>query len=422
MLVASRVGIPALLRRPEPRAGRFVAVASAAATRGLPMLAAYCAAKAGVTGLVRALAAELRGTGVTANAVSPGSTATPILDESARLYGLESAEAFSSQQPIARLIRPEEVAAAIVWLAGAATDAVTGATIPVDGGLSLYGRDRTLGRGGALARRAMRGAAPRAPAGHRRPAQPAAVHVLEHVPGVGARGEDAVEPVGGDLHVAADPEAAHRVRDARDAGDRPQRRLGDRRVVAPPRRVELVDRVGRPVERAQRVGDVGRGDAELGLHGGGQLLGRGRLDDRRPEVLELDELLGHARGLDPGDAHQVDVDPLAADALVEQHVVAPVRLLAAALGVVLVDAADRLVGEAQPELVDDQAEVAEVQRAGEELEAVVPRLALDVGQGVAVERVHAVADRRAQRSRLRSAIPSLERLLRTTMSSGHGLT
>jgi SDR family mycofactocin-dependent oxidoreductase len=136
-MVAARVGIPALLRRPEPRAGRFVAVASAAATRGLPMLAAYCAAKAGVTGLVRALAAELRGTNVTANAVSPGSTATPILDESARLYGLESAEAFSAQQPLARLIRPEEVAATIAWLVGADTQAVTGASVPVDGGLAL---------------------------------------------------------------------------------------------------------------------------------------------------------------------------------------------------------------------------------------------------------------------------------------------
>jgi SDR family mycofactocin-dependent oxidoreductase len=137
VLIAARVGIPALLRRPEPRAGRFVAVASAAATRGLPMLAAYCAAKAGVTGLVRALAAELRGTGITANAVSPGSTQTPILDESARLYGLESAEAFSAQQPLERLIRPEEVAEAIVWLAGTAASAVIGAAIAVDGGLSL---------------------------------------------------------------------------------------------------------------------------------------------------------------------------------------------------------------------------------------------------------------------------------------------
>jgi SDR family mycofactocin-dependent oxidoreductase len=137
VLVAARTGIPALLRRPEPRAGRFLAVASAAATRGLPLLAAYCAAKAGVTGLVRALAAELRGTGVTANAVSPGSTATATLDESARLYALESAEAFSDQQPLARLIEPDEVAAMLVWLASPRSSAVTGASVPVDGGLAL---------------------------------------------------------------------------------------------------------------------------------------------------------------------------------------------------------------------------------------------------------------------------------------------
>ena len=89
VMIAARVGIPALLKRPEPREGRFIAVASAAATRGLPNLAAYCAAKAGVVGFVRALAVELGRTGITANAVSPGSTRTPILDESARLYGLE---------------------------------------------------------------------------------------------------------------------------------------------------------------------------------------------------------------------------------------------------------------------------------------------------------------------------------------------
>ena len=84
-LTAARVGIPALLRRPAPRQGRFLAVASAAATKGLPMLAAYGAAKAGVAGLVRGLAADLAGTGVTANAVCPGSTDTAMLVESARL-------------------------------------------------------------------------------------------------------------------------------------------------------------------------------------------------------------------------------------------------------------------------------------------------------------------------------------------------
>lgn len=136
-ITAARVGIPALLRRPAPRHGRFVAVASAAATRGLPMLAAYGAAKAGVVGLVRGLAAELRGTGVTANAVSPGSTDTPILAETARLYALASADAFAAQQPIERLIAAEEVARVIAFLAGPDAGALTGGDHPVDGGLSV---------------------------------------------------------------------------------------------------------------------------------------------------------------------------------------------------------------------------------------------------------------------------------------------
>jgi SDR family mycofactocin-dependent oxidoreductase len=137
VLCAARVGIPALLRRPQPRSGRFIAVSSTAAVRGLPMLAAYCAAKAAVAGLVRALAAELRGSGVTANAVAPGSTDTPILAESARLYDLPAAQTFADQQPIERLLEPEEIAAMIVWLAGAAAGGVTGALLPVDGGLSV---------------------------------------------------------------------------------------------------------------------------------------------------------------------------------------------------------------------------------------------------------------------------------------------
>ena len=106
VLNLARAAVPALLRRPVPRRGRFIAVASAAATRGLPMLAAYCAAKAGVAGFVRALAAELGGTGVTANAVSPGSTATPVLDESARLYCLPAARPSPASSPSAACWRP----------------------------------------------------------------------------------------------------------------------------------------------------------------------------------------------------------------------------------------------------------------------------------------------------------------------------
>jgi SDR family mycofactocin-dependent oxidoreductase len=133
----ARSAIPAMLRRPEPRSGRFLAVASAAATRGLPMLAAYCAAKAGVAGLIRALGSELGGTGVTANAVSPGSTDTPILAESARLYGQPDARVFATQQPVARLLDPAEIAAVLAFLAGPASSAMTGAVLPVDGGLAL---------------------------------------------------------------------------------------------------------------------------------------------------------------------------------------------------------------------------------------------------------------------------------------------
>ncbi|HEY3605409.1 MAG TPA: mycofactocin-coupled SDR family oxidoreductase [Sporichthyaceae bacterium] len=137
VLNLARAAVPALLRRPVPRHGRFLAVASAAATRGLPQLAAYCAAKAGVAGLVRSLAVELAGTGVTANAVSPGSTDTEMLAESARLYGLPLVETFATQQPHGRLLDAAEIAAVLAFLAGPGASAMTGAIIPVDGGLAL---------------------------------------------------------------------------------------------------------------------------------------------------------------------------------------------------------------------------------------------------------------------------------------------
>jgi SDR family mycofactocin-dependent oxidoreductase len=137
VLNLARVAVPALLRRPEPRSGRFVAVSSAAASRGLDKLAAYCAAKAGVTGFVRGLAADLAGTGVTANAISPGSTSTPALDASAALYDLDGTDAFIDQQLVGRLLTADEVAAAIAWVAGPDTGAMTGAVVPVDGGLAV---------------------------------------------------------------------------------------------------------------------------------------------------------------------------------------------------------------------------------------------------------------------------------------------
>jgi len=137
VLNLARTAVPALLRRPEPRSGRFLAVASAAASRGLPMLAAYCAAKAGVTGLIRALAVELGPTGITANAVSPGSTDTPILAASAGLYDLAGPDEFAAQQPAARLLAPAEIAAVLAFLASPDSSAMTGAVVPVDGGLAL---------------------------------------------------------------------------------------------------------------------------------------------------------------------------------------------------------------------------------------------------------------------------------------------
>jgi SDR family mycofactocin-dependent oxidoreductase len=137
VLNLARAAVPALLRRPRPRSGRFLAVASAAATRGLPTIAAYCAAKAGVTGFIRALAVELGPTGVTANAVSPGSTATAMLDASARLYELAGPQEFLGMQPIGRLLTPAEVAAVLAFLAGPGSAGMTGAVVPVDGGMAL---------------------------------------------------------------------------------------------------------------------------------------------------------------------------------------------------------------------------------------------------------------------------------------------
>jgi len=116
---------------------RIVAVASAAGSTGLYHLAAYSAAKHAVVGLIRGVAMDLAEHGVTANAVSPGSTRTAILKASADVYGLASEEEFAKNQPIGRLIEPAEVAASIAWLCSPAASAITGADIAVDGGMTV---------------------------------------------------------------------------------------------------------------------------------------------------------------------------------------------------------------------------------------------------------------------------------------------
>lgn len=132
----ARAAAPALLARPEPRSGRFVAVASTAGLRGLPQLAAYAAAKHGVVGLVKSMAAEFAPFGVTSNAVAPGSTATEMLQASAVLYGLSDTEEFVQHHLLPRLIEPDEVAALIAWLCSTESGGVTGAVLPADAGMT----------------------------------------------------------------------------------------------------------------------------------------------------------------------------------------------------------------------------------------------------------------------------------------------
>ncbi len=128
---------PVLIANGAEAQSRVVAVASAAGRTGLYHLAPYTAAKHAVVGLIRAVAMDLAPYGVTANAVSPGSTRTALLEASARLYDLASVESFAEQQPIGRLLEPNEVAAAIAWLCSPASSAITGADYAVDGGMTI---------------------------------------------------------------------------------------------------------------------------------------------------------------------------------------------------------------------------------------------------------------------------------------------
>ncbi len=132
----ARAAVPLLMDAPEPSRCRFVAVVSSAAERGLPLLASYVASKHAALGYVRALAADLAPSGVTANAVLPGSTRTALLDRTAEVYGLASPEGFVANQRLGRLIEPHEIAGAVVWLCSDAASATTGMAMSVDGGFT----------------------------------------------------------------------------------------------------------------------------------------------------------------------------------------------------------------------------------------------------------------------------------------------
>lgn len=132
---------PALAGMLARKTGRIVFVASTAALKGYAYVAPYVAAKHGVVGLMRALAAETAKSGVTVNAVCPGFVETDMLEESVQRIvektGRSADEARASlaaTNPQGRFVQPEEVAAAVLWLCRDAARSITGQAISVSGG------------------------------------------------------------------------------------------------------------------------------------------------------------------------------------------------------------------------------------------------------------------------------------------------
>lgn len=121
--------------------GRIVAVASTAGLKGYGYVSAYCAAKHAVVGLVKSLAAETAASGVTVNAVCPGYTDTDLVRESldriAAKTGRSREDALGAMlkdNPQKRLVKPQEVAAAVLYLCSPDAASVTGTTLVVAGG------------------------------------------------------------------------------------------------------------------------------------------------------------------------------------------------------------------------------------------------------------------------------------------------
>ncbi|UZF93271.1 SDR family NAD(P)-dependent oxidoreductase [Bosea sp. NBC_00550] len=130
--------LPGMLERQR---GRLIAIASTAGHRGYAYVSAYAAAKHAVIGLVKSLALETARSGVTVNAVCPGYADTDMvasgLDAIAAKTGKSREQALAEMvkdNPQGRLIAPEEVAAAVLYLCGPGSDAVTGQSLLINGG------------------------------------------------------------------------------------------------------------------------------------------------------------------------------------------------------------------------------------------------------------------------------------------------
>src|SRR5580704_19447299 len=120
------------------KGGAIVSIASTAAFVGLPGRSAYCAAKAGILGLTRALALEVASAGIRVNAVAPGFARTKLIDQGLADGSLQE-DWMVARVPMKRLAAPQEIANAVRYLAGDEASYVTGQTIVVDGGWTTQG-------------------------------------------------------------------------------------------------------------------------------------------------------------------------------------------------------------------------------------------------------------------------------------------
>lgn len=117
----------------KARWGRIVVLSSVGAYMGAPGQSNYAASKAGLIGLTRAIAREYGPRGITANVIAPG----PIDTDMLAVLPQDKRDAMAASVPVGRIGAPEEVAAAVTFLASDAAGYITGAVVPVDGGIGM---------------------------------------------------------------------------------------------------------------------------------------------------------------------------------------------------------------------------------------------------------------------------------------------